>query len=369
MSQSTTFLATDQHPPADGFFQGYCFIGNDFVAGADGAYMYQATTDNRITPGLDGSYLIAQQDHNAYLFDVDFAGYMILYYYHDGTTWAVSNSFATVIDYLRNRGLSINPNYAHLAASAGRGMASSQLFSLQTPAHGIHVVPRTHTLVITPHQAKLQRRPNSVANLGLYHQELSSYLHTWVSRFETLLHNQGTDFTAALTGGVDSRANFALIQAARRRLPSPITQPHLYCLSSPTNQVDYQTATQVAEHFDMHVDNQRRPERRPLSPAESYQQFHDLSLGVYYPFYIPEYGPSIRDINISGGGGGVHRKIYELHIKSKNHHAFIRRYSKHFGRPEYQAEFIRDGHAFLDTVIRPGEDPLRVLLRTCANRG
>src|SRR5690625_4761001 len=145
MSPRTTFLATNHNPPADGHFQGYCFIGNDFITGPEGAHHYQQTTGNRITPALDGCYLVTHHHDDAYTFDVDFSGYMILYYYHDGTSWAVSNSLATIIDHLRDHDIPVSPNYTHPAATAGRGMASSQLFSLQTPVQGIQVVPRTHT--------------------------------------------------------------------------------------------------------------------------------------------------------------------------------------------------------------------------------
>src|SRR5699024_8547828 len=38
-------------------------------------------------------------------------------------------------------------------------------------------------------------------------------------------------------------------------------------------------------------------------------------------------------------------------------------HAKHLKHPEFEEEFIRDGQKFLEKVMLPGEDPLRVLLR------
>lgn len=363
METTTTFLHTNNEPPNDKFFLGYCFLGPDFVYSHEGSTQLYEETGQKITPALDGCYVITRKDNDSFLYDVDFAGYCILYYYHDGDTWIVSNSFAQIVDYLRSQRITIKPNYTHIAATAGRGMAASQLFSLETPVHGIRVAPRTHTLVIAPNKVVLKRRPDSASERFTYGDELSDYLNVWVSRFETLITNPNADFTAALTGGIDSRTNLALIQAARNRLGPTATPPNLYCGSTPQNRTDFEVATSVAKQYNLNVRKGRRAGLNPLTAQESYEQFRSLALGVYFPLYMPAHGPSTMDINISGGGGGVHKKIYELQVKHNDVRKFIRGYSRYFERPEYRVEFIHDGNNFLRTVIQPGEDPLRVLLR------
>jgi len=359
----TTFLASNQNPPEHGYFQGYCFHGADFIYGTHGAKHYRALTGRNIPPALDGCYVTVNCHNGAYVFDTDFAGYKVLYYYHDGDTWVVSNSFAQTVEYLRHQNLPIRPNYAHLAAMGGRGMASGQLFSFETLAYGIRVAPRTHSLVITDHKASLQRRSNLATKRQTYASALSDYLNTWVSRFETLMLSDETDFTVDLTGGVDSRANFALVQAAQRRLGVSGTPPRLNCGSTPENRIDLEIAETVAGHYGLKVNDKRTMRRIPLYGDESYQVYRNLTMGVYYPLYMPSRAPTPADITIGGGGGGVHRKIYELHNKGRDLEKFIRRYSKYFKRPEYEAEFVRDGYDFLTIALEKGEDPFRVLLR------
>lgn len=358
-----TFLASTYNPPEDGFFQGYCFAGSDLIFGTTGAKYYQALTGKTVAPALDGCYVTVRRGGDAYVFDVDFAGYKILYYYHDGHTWVVSNSFAQVVDFLRQQKLNIRPNYAHLAAIGGRGMALGQLFSLETLAQGIRVVPRTHSLVITPHRAVLKRRFDPPAAQFDYEEALSDYLNTWVSRFETLMVSEETDFTVDLTGGVDSRANFALVQAARRRLAQAGKPPRLRCGSSPGNRTDLEIAKLVAGNFGLEM-NENRPSRGiKLHGDDSYKLYRDLAMGVYYPFYRPESVPTPANITIGGGGGGIHRKTYELIIKSSDPEVFFQQFARNLRRPEYEEEFIQDGRAFLNTAVQEGEDPLRVLLR------
>src|SRR5699024_7561379 len=196
-----------------------------------------------------------------------------------------------------------------------------------------------------------------------YASALSDYLNTWVSRFETLMYSSETDFTVDLTGGVDSRANFALVQAANRRLGAAGTPPRLNCGSSPDNMADLEIAQAIAGHFGLEVNDKRIMRRLPLYGDESFRMHRDLTMGVYYPLYMPNQGPTPPNLSIGGAGGGIHRQTYELHIKRTDVDYFIRRDSGYFNRPEYESEFVRDGHAFLNTAIQDGEDPLRVLLR------
>lgn len=359
----TTFLASNHNPPEDGFFQGYCFIGSDLVFGTAGAKHYQALTGKILAPGLDGCYVSVRRDSDVYIFDVDFAGYKILYYYHDGQTWVVSNSFAQVVDFLRRQEINIRPNYAHLAAVGGRGMPLGQLFSLETLVQGVKVTPRTHSLIITPHRAMLRRRSTFTAGHDTYEESLSEYINTWVSRFETLMLSDETDFTVDLTGGVDSRTNFALLQAAQRRLGDVGMMPRLRCGSSSANRTDLEVAESVAGRFGLEMNDDRIFGGMKLQGSESYKLYRSLSLGVYHPFYRPENVPTPANITIGGGGGGIHRKTYEFIIKSADPEVFFQQFAKNLRRPEYEEEFIQDARTFLHTAIQDGEDPLRVLLR------
>src|SRR5699024_10666809 len=236
-----------------------------------------------------------------------------------------------------------------------RGMGLGQLFSLQTLVHGVQVAPRAHSLVITPYKVVLRRRPTSTSTQSKYEEALSNYLNTWASRFETLMHSTETEFTVDLTGGVDSRANFALVQAARRRLGNTGTPPRLRCASSPSNRIDLEVATAVAGHYGLEMNDNRPVHRHMLQGDESYQVYRELTMGVYYPFYRPTQAPAPTNITIGGGGGRIHRKTYELIIRSSDPNTFFAQYARNLKRAEYETEFILDGQHFLKTVLQEGE--------------
>lgn len=358
-----SFLVSSSNPPQDGFFQGYCFVENDLVFGAEGARLFRESTGRNIPPAQDGCYVTVRMSDYSYIFDVDFSGYALLYYYHDGQTWVVSSSFAQVVDYLRANSLTVRPNYAHIAAANGRRMALGQLFSLETMVHGVHVVPRTHSLVVSENGAKLVRRQKPSQKFESYEGALAHYLDTWISRFETLMTSTDADFSVSLSGGVDSRTNFALVNAAMRRLGPGAIPPALRSSGGSANRADLHAARGVARHFGLDVNDSRQLEKSYLSAEESFQAYRDFSMGVYFPFYRPAQAPTPKNITVGGGGGGIHRKTYEKLYKSSDSMTFFKRNAKLLKRPELEEEFVRDGNAFLMTTIEPGEDPLRVLLR------
>lgn len=359
----TVFVFSRESPPPDGYFQGYCFVGSDLVFGSDGAAMFQEETGQRLRSGRNGRYVTVEKHEDTYIFGGDYAGYSVLYYYHDGSEWAVSNSFASIVDHLRELNIPISPNYAQLSAIGARGMVMEQLFSLETLARDVRVVPRTHNLIIEPHRAGLELRAQEPAAFEDYESALGGYLHTWVSRFETLMLSEKAQFTVDLTGGVDSRTNFALVLGAQRRLGDSARLPRLRCGAGGNTSSDLEVATAVSGHFGLPINGRFTTPPVNLQGDESFMMYRALSLGVYYPLYFPKHRPSVQDITIGGGGGGIHRKLYELTVKSPDPDYFFKAFARNMRRPEFEQELVRDAHRFLGTTLVPGDDPLRTLLR------
>lgn len=365
-NHKTTFLTSIFNPPPADFFQGYCFSGSDFIFGQEGAGKYKDATGNVIRGGLDGCYIVVRRHGTAYHFDTDYAGYKVLYYYHDGELWCVSNSIAKIVDFLRENAVRVSPNYPHLAGILGEGSGSSQLFSFETIVHGVKMAPRATTLVVTPHGVSFERWP-APEGQG-YENGLSEHLNTWVSRYETLMLSPYTDFTIDVTGGVDSRTNFALALSANRRLGSTGSQPRLNCGSTPTDSSDLDVARTLTDQFGMELNDRRRFLGYPLTPEESYQTFRDLNVGSYYPLYMPTEGPSPTKIQIGGGGGEIHRRFYENHLGSKDPERFYNNYAGRINPPGFRAEFIRDARTALRIATPAGVDPLRAHYREFRHR-
>lgn len=365
-NHKTTFLVSVFNPPVNGFFQGYCFNGTDFIFGEDGARKYQEEKGKGLSGGLDGCYVNIEKSGVSFRFDTDYAGYKVLYYYHDGELWCVSNSIARIVDFLRENKVEISPNYAHLAGITGRGSASHQLFSFETIVRGVRLVPRARTLIVTPQKAFTEAWPSAV--IKNYETGLADHLHTWVSRYETLMLSDRTDFTIDVTGGVDSRTNFGLAMVAKRRLGHSGIQPRLNCGSTRDNREDLIVAEKLTSHFRLELNDSRRFTGFPLQPNESYTAFRDLNIGAYYPFYLPVEGPSPDKIHIGGGGGEIHRKFYENHLKTKDPRQFYESYAQRIEPSSFQAEFIRDAREALSIATPSGADPLRAHYREFRHR-
>lgn len=365
-THATTFLVTHKTPPQDRFFQGYCFHGADYVYGEDGVKKFEASTGRKVTGGLDGCYALVRRDGDSIVFTNDYAGYKVLFYYHDGSTWAVSNSLAQIVDFLRVSQIKVTPNYAQLSSILSAGSASSQLFSFQTVVQNVRLVPRATNLVITREKARLDRWP-AVAKKE-YATSLGRHLDLWAGRFETLILDDRIGLTTDVTGGVDSRTNFGLLALAKKRLGGGGDSPRLNCGSTPENTEDLDVALKLGERFGLEINDQRRFTRYNLTPEESYQTFRDLNTGASYNLYTPVEGPHPYKISIGGGGGEIHRKFYEGHIKSKDINRFVLSYSSRLKYPWLAGEFAKNCREALDYAALPGMDPLRVHYREFRHR-
>jgi hypothetical protein len=290
----------------------------------------------------------------------------MLYYHHDGRRWAVSNSFTQLVDHLRASGVRITANYAQLSAILSAGTASSQLFSFHTLVDGVMLAPRGTDLIVTPEKAILRRRP-AVPEAG-YEAGLADHLDVWAGRFETLLMNDRIGLTTDVTGGLDSRTNFGLLALAKERLGGAGTSPRLNCGSSPTNTRDLEVAVQLGERFGLEINDARSFAGHELTPEECYGLYRDLNVGTSYTLYLPAEGPTPFKIAIGGGGGEIHRKFYEGHLKSKDLERFFTSYGSRLKYPWLRDEFVHNGRVALDRAAQPGSDPLRVHYREFRHR-
>lgn len=365
-SVATSFLFAKGLEAPDGFFQGYCFSGADYIFGAQGAETYRASTGKRIGYGLDGCYVTTENLEGAVRFGNDYAGYKVLYYYHDGDIWVVSNSYALIVDHLRGISVDTVPNYAHLSGIIGLGSAHHQLSSFETPTRGVRVLPRGCNLIISDDKAIVERWPEGFTRS--YAEGLEAHLETWLRRFETLMLDTSSGFTIDVTGGVDSRTNFALAAKAGERLGRRGEQPRLNCGSSPSNVRDLEVATKLTAEFSLELNDARRFAGHALTAAESFSTFRNLNAGVYYPIYLPTEGPFPGKISIGGGGGEIHRRFYENHKKSSSVSDFLKTYSNSLTHPWMGLEYSRDVNSAMKTASWGNSNRLRAHYREFRHR-
>lgn len=308
--ESQVFLFSSTLDQPDQFFQGYCFKGNDFIFGQGGAEARLAQTGEEIGAGEDGCYISVTRDGDNYVFRTDFSGNKKLFYYWDMGFWAVSNSLPILINHIQSNSIPVAPNYAQLAA-AGFGKGSSalnQLTSYQTVANGIKLTPIKMDLVIG--KRRIEFRPSYQAENLDYRSALSRYLHTWIARLRTLLDEPGMSVNCDLTGGMDSRAVFAMLMRARSENP---TSPALIRVgSAPTKglSTDMDIASEISERYDLRINGPRPASPHRFSREESYASWRQLCLGSYFPIYFPGIAPYSHRVSLGGGGGENHRRFY-----------------------------------------------------------
>lgn len=364
---ATTFLFSSSSLPPDSFFQGYCFSGTDYIFSDSGKREYEDSTGIDIVGGLDGCYAIVRRDGDGFVFSNDFSGYKVLYYYHDGETWVVSNSFAQTVDFLRSAGITVTPNYAQLSAVNSKISARSQLVSLNTTVQGVSFAPRGAHLIVTPTHTRVQHRAPTSGND--YAEGLTDHLDLWVGRFETLLIDGRVGVTTDLTGGVDSRTNFALLTKAKQRLRGKGSDARLSCGSTPGNTKDLEVATQLTEYFGVPLNDDRRFDRLTLSPQAAVETFRSLQAGVAYTLYMPVESPTPFNVSFGGGGGEVHRRFYERpDMPAYDSEALIKYGTSRLHHSWLAPDLANQARKSLDQVTRDGEDPLRAHYREFRHR-
>lgn len=363
---ATTFISTNVNTPADRYFQGYCFHDTDYIFGEEGLKKFETITGRQISGGLDGCYVFVRRIDDSFVFTNDYAGYKILYYYHDGRNWAVSNSLSKIVDFLREIGVRVTPNYSQISSIMTAGSSSSQLSSFESSVRDVRMVPRGFDLIVSVDKITLKKW-DPIDKIE-YKTGLSNHLDLWAGRFETLVLDNRMGLTTDITGGVDSRTNFGLLALAKSRLDGEGSLPRLNCGSTPTNTEDLDVALKLGEHFGLEINDNRRFARYNLTPEESYQTFRDLNVGTSFTLYMPVEGPHPYKVSIGGGGGEIHRKFYEGHINSKDENLLFSDYASRLKDKWLSSEYIRNCQDAIKVATPPGADPLRAYYREFRHR-
>lgn len=350
--QRTSFLASSEEPTPDAFY-GYFFHESDYVFGNSGFQQFlNGGVDLTHSPRLDGCYVRIVRDDQGLSFYTDHSGYKALYYFSDGPTWAVSDSFARLVRHLRKLNVRITPNYCHLSSINSTNSTNNQLFSWNTPVRGVKVLPRGHSLHV--HNDKIAIAADPKPPSHRYAPALAKHLDLWISRIETILSNTELQLTVDLTGGVDSRTNFALAIAAYSRSNASGSRPRITCQGTPGKSLDHNVATDLCSEYGFSLNEGNRVAPVRLTPAQGFHAWEDMSLGVYYPLVIPTTHSSPNRIHLNGGGGEVHRDFY----LPSSVEGFFAGHASRSLYPWLGNEAAQDGYLSASTVANTYEEPI-----------
>lgn len=290
-------------------FEGYAFVGTDYVHGPAGMTAYRARTGRTVGPGEDGCYVVARRAGRLFgrRFEVgtDASGLGRLFLYRSGDDWALGSSYSGLVEHLRTEGMTLTPRLGRLRPFALRQTLTMQLSIFQTPFDEIRLLPVGTVVVIRGSVLSLERAPE-LQPLE-YEAALQEYLDVWRGRTRALLADPRVTFTADLSGGVDSRTVFAfLLESGLFR-----TDSDRFWLHSGVNQKeDLAVAKGIAEAHGLTVNGPKPPTRTLVSGSRAYRHWRENSLGVYTPVYMSSTFQNPFEVHAHGGGGGTIKQYY-----------------------------------------------------------
>jgi len=362
--QGEIFLLSSDRPLPEHFFSGHCFVGPDLIIGAEGYKAFRAAHPDRRGPGLgeDGCYALLERHGSGWRLGTDYKGFCHLYYYARGADWAVSNSFTALLDHLRGRGISPTPNLAPLAAYRAAPDLVRTLMSYETPVREIRLLPSFYALDLGTEGARPVAAPVVLDQPG-YGEALATFLRTWQARLAGMLSDPRLSFDAHVTGGLDSRTVFAMVQSAARGLGGD-ARP--VCYISQTNRaLDFSVASEIATaagiELNPSIPGRGAPGRR-LSSAESVAKWRAKFLGGYSHIMFPIRGACTTRGVLAGVGGEAHRQVYNESFATLPIEGIADHVARKFRDPEHFADWKRSLDE-ADAILRthPQAHPLAMV--------
>ena len=310
------FVLSSEDQLPNKFFRGYGFTGANFVVGQAGLEAFSRQSNEAFEPGEDGCYILMRDTGDGHLVATDFKGYMKIFLYeHDGH-WAFSNSFAKLIEFIKEKGWPFRPDFAQLDGWRLDDMIWQQFWSYNTAVEEIRLLPSNQYMMIRGNRIEC-RQVDYLTSLDWslsYNEALYKYLSIWLGRLIAMIEHPALSMKADLTGGIDSRTVVSLFLGMRKML-GPWVDDHIRYHSGQLafHTEDLRVAKDVAKTYDFALNTSPRylKRERVRTSEEVYQVWKYLSLGSYSPVYFPKRFLDNGVVNFGGGGGEAHRPQYK----------------------------------------------------------
>ncbi|MEZ0470916.1 hypothetical protein [Luteimonas salinilitoris] len=292
-------------------FSGICYTDSAIIIGSWGYERYSQQTPHNVRDLAEGRFSVIRFDGNRLEARVDALGQDILYYFHQGDAWAVSNSFLALARHLVQQGVRLTADYATLRLPLITHSMAQQLLSNDTGIQEIRVLPADRYLRIQLDRPAV--RPEvlpcgDLSNEGFvgrdeYVETLIRFVARSASRSAAIVRHFGDRACFDITGGQDSRLVLALLAA------SGIELSELNFLSNRRYEEDYKVASALGEVLGFQVRNKQV--RLAGTTAETaYEMWKLGNLGVYYPVYAARGQVPQHAVHFHGACGECYRDYY-----------------------------------------------------------
>lgn len=268
---NTAFFVMDSYNcvSAENHLFGYAVIDGEVIDSSDPHPV-------PVPPGHQGAYVSIAVADNTITITQDFIGCYGLYLYRDGGYFALSNSFARLVEHLSGtRPLSFNQQYAE-EFFAGEIVPYSLR---ETPISEIELLWRNAVVIIDQQNRdlRIEYLDYGEDTLELDTKQGIEALDNWYTRWTSFikeLEASGHPLVIDLSGGFDSRLNLCLF------LGSGVDMGNVQINSIDddlhTHQSDFLVASEIANAFDLHLtpakklfQGKRNDDGRPIPPEES----------------------------------------------------------------------------------------------------
>lgn len=355
-------IASTFAQPDDYQFQGYCFVGENLILGSSGAAEYYAATEDVPKVGLDGCYVTVIPMRNGWVFGTDSRGLAKLFLYRRGEIWAIASSLFGLVRHLRRNGVYPSPKIGEILVSGVTGSFTDQPASSKMPFQDIELVPSFCTVTVDSQgSVKIDAlpEPDDVP----YEEALTTYLSTWSSRLETILEHPNSRIAADLSGGIDSRAVFAFLNASQKFDTN--REDRFRLVSNKGMSEDYLVASKIARDYHLELNGPILKSRVRQQPQTALDHWRAHSLGVYAPVYLSNAGFDALTIQAHGAGGGANRQT----LPNESVAAKLANYKTKMKRADF-GEWATSVSESLVRLrkLRPNIDPLILHYREFRNR-
>ncbi len=309
-------------------FYGYTIQNNTIIE--------QTTFDINGELNGTGAYILINVENEKLSIHQDNMGCYGLYEYKNGDYFAISNSFLKLVEFLykTNNPISFNQDFANHYLSMG----ITPMIPDETLINEIKILPRNYIVHIdknnkTVSYEELDFEENTIP---IDSSEGIAILDKWYYRWTELirdLRNKTNFLTMDISGGFDSRVVSALWLSANINLDNVL----IYSTEKDTERYneDLEIATEIANHFNFKLNQQRGINIIPIEMEESLNRPSYVELGFHkhriHPTIVYKY-PNYR---LSGHCGGLVRnypnKTFEEYIGD------ILRRSKRFDNTTFES--------------------------------
>ncbi|SFE49108.1 hypothetical protein [Roseivivax sediminis] len=324
----TPFLIDDRNPPPEGaHLDGFAWDGTDFVIGDAGLAAFEAT-GRQLAWCADGRHVLTRREGARIGIGADVIGYRHLFYWAEGTAWAVSESFIDLVAHLRARGVALTEDIAQTGAFLSRKQVFQQLTTDRTAVREIACLDAGARIEIDA--GGLRVVPPELPGEGDYAEALHGFLELWLGRIATLQGDPRFTLYFHLSGGIDSRAVTAFHVWLLRHAGLP-DRAAIRSLTDARHAGDLEIAEAVAARAGLPLNHIPPRPSRALSPEEALASWQTTSAGAYSPLRIPGDAMHPCDLHFSGHASTGFKRSYSAAAAARALRAMGRAYG-YFGR-------------------------------------